>query len=176
MENQENISLADSIRQNMDKFTVLFNRYKAPTFDYAAKMLGDRETAGDVIQEVFMRLYETLNDHDNISDYKNWLFICTRNKCLNLLRDRRKFVALTDEQMITGSIAKADYPQLVTLQKAMAALDDRRRESLILKAYVGLSYVEIAGIMGITVPALRALIHTARVQLREIMQNMNIAR
>jgi len=167
---------ADSIQNNEDKFTQLFRQYKDRTFDFAVKMLNDREAASDVTQEVFLRLFENLNNHSKISDHKSWLFICARNLCLNRIRDHNKFVPLDNKEEYHAGPEEKPNPQLNLLRRAIATLEDKYREILILKTYMGFTYQEIARIMGITIPSVKASLYEARTRLRATMQKMNVSR
>ncbi|MBN2225991.1 MAG: RNA polymerase sigma factor [candidate division Zixibacteria bacterium] len=148
-------------------FTDVFNEYKDRTFDFAVKMLGDRDAAGDIAQEVFVRLYTKMTDHYRITDIKSWLFILTRNLCLNKIRDRCHEVPLSAVSDNPGDHSDRDRHRQIELRRALLALEPEYREALILREYQGFSYTEIAEILGTTVPAIRALLYRARCRLRE---------
>lgn len=143
-------------------------------YDFALKMVGDADTAGDITQEVFIRLYKSNSNHTAISNVKNWLFILTRNLCLNRIRDSRRQVSLDAVPETEIQVDCSADSRHIILQKAMYALAPDLREALILKEYQGFSYIEIGGILGITVPAVRSLLYRARVALKEIYEKYSI--
>lgn len=161
---------------NHQQFTELFLLYKDRTYDFALRMLGDAHAAGDVAQDVFIRLYEHQSNHHRITDVKSWLFIVARNLCLNQIRNRGRQVPLEqlEDQLVESS--PAVNPKKRALRRALAGLESPYREALILKVYQGFSYQEIAEILGKTVPAIRSLLFKARSMLREMMDNDQMRR
>ena len=156
---------------NHQQFTELFHLYKDRTYDFALRMLGDAHAAGDVAQEVFLKLYLSQSNHDRIADVKSWLFIVARNLCLNHIRNRSKQIPLEQlEDQLVESNPAVD-PRQRALRLALASLESPYREALILKVYQGFSYREIAEILGRTVPSVRSTLFKARSMLRDKMEN-----
>ena len=168
--------MTDSDTGKNKKFREIFDRYKNRTYDFALRMLGDRDAAGDITQEVFLRLYKAIDSNPGIGNMQSWLFILTRNLCLNNIRDSRKQVSI--EEMNFDSTVGSDFGNagVIQIRKAMSALDEKYREALVLKEYEGFTYSEISGILGVTVPAVRSLLYKARLQLKENFENLSIKR
>ena len=156
---------------NHQQFTELFHLYKDRTYDFALRMLGDAHAAGDVAQDVFIRLYEHQSNHHRIADVKSWLFIVARNLCLNHMRNRGRQAPLDalEDQLVESN--PAVDPRQRALRRALSGLESPYREALILKVYQGFSYREIAEILGRTVPSVRSALFKARSMLRDIMDN-----
>jgi len=151
--------------ESHDSFSELFDRYKDRTYDFAVRMLGDRQAAGDVVQDVFLRLHRQRQDQNHIQNVEAWLFIVARNLCLNQLRNQSKLVSLDS---LENSPAEATTdPRQSALRQALASLDSPYREAIILKVYQGFSYQEIAGMLGKTTPAVRSILFKARCMLRD---------
>ena len=155
-----------------DTFLRLLNLHKDTLYDLAIKMLGDSETAADVVQDVFLRFYGLLTNHTAIADPRSWLFISIRNACLNRIRDDRRQVRLDPDRPDVPCEKDTVDPRLRTLRKALFSLDAAMREIVILREYQELSYKEIADVLDITVPAVRSLLYKARRQLREQYEKM----
>jgi RNA polymerase sigma-70 factor (ECF subfamily) len=154
--------------EESEKFETIFQKHKNGIYNYALRLLGERETANDVVQEVFTRLFERQNgNYGRIANIKGWLFIAARNFCLNIKRDKRRKAKLTPE--IVGSLSSANPvdARVVILEKAMQSLDLKFREALILREFEGFSYIEMAEILGLSKPAVKSLLFRARVTLRE---------
>jgi RNA polymerase sigma-70 factor, ECF subfamily len=147
------------------QFKALFGEHKDRVYNFALKMLADKDEAEDVTQEIFLKLYHR-SGAEPIADIKSWLFISARNLCLNKLRVRRREVAIEYAVDIESPDSSTHQQQNRLLENAMQLLEPDQRESLILKEYEKLSYREIAGIMGISVPAVRSLLYRARCDLR----------
>ena len=168
--------MTDPVSTRDEKFREIFSRYKNRTYDFALKMLGDRDAAGDVMQEVYLRLYQALESNRQFADVQNWLFILTRNLCLNVIRDSGREVSLdklVSDRQVDPEFADAG---LRKVKRAMAGLEPKYREALILKEYQGFSYEDIAGVLGITVPAVRSLLYKARIKLKENFEKLSIKR
>ena len=161
---------------NHQQFTELFHLYKDRTYGFALRMLGDPQAAGDVAQDVFLRLFEHQQDHHRISDVKSWLFIVARNLCLNHIRNRSRQIPLEQlEEPLVESNPVVD-PRQRALRLALVRLESPYREALILKVYQGFSYREIAEILGRTVPSVRSTLFKARCMLRNMMDNDQMRR
>ena len=157
-----------------DRFTDVFHRLKNHIYDFALTMLGDSEAAGDVTQETFIRFLDRLRGGDGIDNEKNWLFIVARNRCLNLLRDARRTVRL--EAGAINRTGRHEGAERLEVQQALNAVDVSYREALVLKVYHGFSYDEIAGILDITLPAVRSRIYKARLQLKDYIAGTQVER
>lgn len=157
---------------NSHAFETLFHRYKNQTYNFAYKMLGDKQTASDVTQEVFIKLFKSQNHAKTIDNPKNWLFILTRNLCLNKLRDSKREIGLEtlEEESSDNQIQDIHVQKL---KKALNQLEPNFKEALILRAYQGLSYQEISEILAISVSAVKSLLFRARVRLKEIFEKLD---
>ena len=149
------------------QFEIHFSRYKNLIYDYAIAVLNDRETAGDILQETFIKLYEQMNRNSNIKDVKSWLFITARNLCFNHKRNNRSNIPLGAIHNDIPDGKSPDDERLYILAKAMWEIEDKYREALILKEYQALSYAEIATILQTSVSSVKSLLFRARVSLRE---------
>jgi len=168
--------MAQAVPGNGEAFKAFFARYKDALYDYALRMLGCPDNAADIVQEVFIRLYRTMQNGEVITTPKNWLYSVARNLCLNHIRDGKKNVSL--ERF--ADIPAKDSPDTVDtkfhLRQALSRLRDDYREALILKEYHGFSYAEIAAIMQVTIPAVRSLLYKARIALKETFMEVKIER
>ncbi len=159
------------------KFEIIFHGHKHSVYDFAVRMLGSRDAAADVTQEVFIRLHKTLSENDNgIQDIRAWLFIVNRNLCFSRIRGRRPDTPLEVAENIPGDGDASLDPDHRDLRKAMAAVDSRHREALLLREYSGFSYREMAEILEITEPAVKSLLYKARVQLRDVFMKYKAQR
>ncbi|MEW5923605.1 MAG: RNA polymerase sigma factor [Candidatus Zixiibacteriota bacterium] len=157
-----------------ERFNEIFHRHKDQVYGFAVRMLEDRDIAGDITQEVFLRLYKSIDANPAITNMRSWLFILTRNLCLNKIRDSKRVVSLDTMDVENLSGAETEDSNRAILRKAMLCLETRYREVLILKEYQGFSYSEIGEILGLTVPAVRSLLYKARMMLREKFEQLSI--
>lgn len=157
-----------------DRFTDVFHRLKNHIYDFALTMLGDTDAAGDVTQEVFIRFLDRLRGGSGIDNEKSWLFIVARNLCLNTLRNNRRAARI--EASADNRTGHNEGSENLEVRQALNAIDVTYREALLLKVYHGFSYDEIAGILDITLPAVRSRIYKARLQLKDYIAGTQIER
>lgn len=156
-----------------ERFTELFNANKNRVYDYSLRMLKDVDAAADLTQEVFIRLYNHLDNQADIVNPPNWLFIIARNLCLNEIRDSKKEVNFENADLNEKLIYQDTNPGHYRLHKALDQLENEHREALILKEYQGFSYDDISKITGNTVSAVRSLLYKARLQLKENYEKLS---
>jgi RNA polymerase sigma-70 factor, ECF subfamily len=168
--------LAEAFRDGDDPaFSILFDRYRRPLYVFALKMLGDADTASDVVQDVFLVIYERRRQLIHPESFRSWLFAIGRNRCLSHFRRTRGRVpleeapdeAVTVEPPADGREADAD---LGLVRRALAGLRVEYREVLVLREYQDLSYREIAEITEATESAVKSRLFKARRALHEALQ------
>jgi RNA polymerase sigma-70 factor, ECF subfamily len=153
-------------------FSILYDRYKRPLYVFALKMLNEADAASDLVQDVFLRVYERRQQLNRPESFRSWLFAIGRNQCLSHLRQRRGRVPLDEapEEMITAE-APVDRieaeEELELIRRALAALKVEYREVLVLREYQDLSYREIAEITETTESAVKSKIFKARRALHD---------
>lgn len=148
----------------------LVNRNMPIVFRVAYRMLQDRAEAEDVTQETFLRAWKTLPDWQPKAKFSTWA--CT--VALNLCRDRlrKKKPVLMDElpeRIDTGLRPEQSLESKQALQRIetkIAALPERQREALSLCALEGMTNIEAAATMDVSVHALESLLARARRALR----------
>lgn len=147
---------------------VLIGRLAPRLYGYAARVLGDKTEAEDVVQETMMKLWKVARDwRQGEAQLSTWAYRVTVNLCTDRLRRRksRGQVAIdsiaepeADLQSAVEQITEKD--RAVALQNALDALPDRQRQAVVLRHIEGLSNPDIARIMDIGVEAVESL--TAR--------------
>lgn len=137
-------------------------------FGYAARMLGDRAEAEDVVQEAMMKLWKIAPDwRQGEAQVSTWAYRVTANLCTDRLRRRRVRgetaleVAPEPEADLASAVERmTEVARADALQTALETLPDRQRQAVVLRHLEGLSNPEIATIMDIGVEAVESL--TAR--------------
>lgn len=162
------LELATAFRDGDERaFAALFERFRRPLYVFALRMLGDADAARDLVQDVFVRVWERRAQLDRPESFRSWLFAVARNRCLSLLRRDRGQVALDDAPDEALAIAAAvDGPErdqdLALLRRALAGLKVEYREVLVLREYQELSYAEIAQVTESTESAVKSRLFKAR--------------
>lgn len=172
------VSDADLVREfrngNDHAFAALYQRYKIPLFRYCLKMLERVEAAEDVLHAVFLKVYEHRTDLVFAEKFKSWIFAIARNQCLTHLRTRGRDITLEAdvegplESDTQHRVEQNEESELV--RNAIERLGLTSREVVILREYEGLSYQEIAEVVGISEGAVKSRLFKARRRLFELLR------
>lgn len=148
----------------------LFECYRRPVYLFGLKMLGDADGARDLVQDVFLRVWERRGQLQSPDRFRSWLFAIARNRCLSRLRRDHAQVDLDEAPPAALAVAPAPDARereqdLARLQRALAALSVEHREVLVLREYQELSYREIAEVLGASESAVKSRLFKARLAL-----------
>jgi RNA polymerase sigma-70 factor, ECF subfamily len=169
-------------------FEELMLRYQNRVISLLAHMVGDRDLAEDLAQEVFLRVYRARSRYVPGAKFSTWLFTITGNVASNALRTkvRRREVhvapQLSESQpqsldaialaasglMPTRQVDNAELREAV--RQAIGTLNDRQRMAVLLAKFEHLSYADIAAVMDMSPQAIKSLLSRARCNLREALQ------
>ena len=171
-----------------DAFEILVERHQAGVITFCFSFMRDNQTAEDLAQETFLRVYRAAKRYKPTAKFTTWLYRIAANLCINELKKGklRRTLSLDDhvglnpdESRIVDKIA-GDTPQPLTevenrelqkiIAKAIDHLPDEQRTTLILVEYHHMSYKEIAEILEVSVSAVKMRMKRARESLREILK------
>jgi RNA polymerase sigma-70 factor (ECF subfamily) len=169
-------------------FTELVLRYQNRLLTVLEHLVGNREQAEDLAQEVFVRVFKARHRYEPEAKFSTWLFTIANNIASNALRsrNRRREVGVPEGNgadstpLSLDQLAKAasgaqptrrldKVEQAEMVRSAVAALNERQRMALLLAKFEGMSYQDIAQSMGLSVQAIKSLLSRARVNLKEIL-------
>jgi RNA polymerase sigma factor (sigma-70 family) len=159
-------------RGNQHAFEALVARYQARLLAFCRHMLGSREDAEDVLQEVFAAAYNAMLADERAINVRPWLYRIARNRSLNHLRRTQAIgvdsmdVHLSEYGQTTADKVhkREEFRQLVG---DVQDLPETQRTALLLREIDALSYDQIAEAMETTVPSVKSLLVRARVSLAE---------
>ena len=134
-------------------------------YNLAARIVGDRDDAADITQEVFLRAFTHPPDEQGLADPQPWLYRVTVNACYDHLR--RRAVRPTAPLEHAGEIASskdgfAAAEMTHAVEAALGTLTPRYRTALVLRDLHGLDTGEVAGVMGVSAGTARVLLHRSR--------------
>jgi RNA polymerase sigma factor (sigma-70 family) len=154
----------------------LFDRHKARLFGFLYHLVGDRDTAEDLVGETFLRVYRARSHYRAGTGFTPWLFAIARNLALGELRHRgvvsRAYQRLTREaasEEDTWDVGRQEARDRV--RAALARLPEEQRSALLLKEYYQLDYGEIGQVLGCSEAAARARTYRGRITLREALRD-----
>lgn len=137
----------DETIDNMADFKQLFIEHKKQVFAMALSILRDSELAEDVMQEVFIKLYQ-YKKHRDVSNVKAWLIRVARNTALDLYRKKKREITGFDQNYFDQmSYLSEDPLDKLVLSKYLELLDNVERQIVVLKDISGMKHREIAKIV-----------------------------
>jgi RNA polymerase sigma-70 factor (ECF subfamily) len=139
-----------------DAFRLLFENYKDKVFSVALYFFGgDEATAGDITQQVFLKLFNCIGQFQGDAEFTTWLYRLTTNACVDEARKRRRWLPFGDAMgMKEPRVKKTQEHTLAhrevadSVKQAVATLRPKLRVVLLLKYFEELSYEEIASVVG----------------------------
>jgi RNA polymerase sigma-70 factor, ECF subfamily len=158
-------------------FDVLVRRWDRKIQGAAFRVLGSDDEARDVSQEAFLKAFRGLRGFKREARFSSWLYQIAMNLCRDRLRRRRgrEHVSL-DDVVESGEPALRQHPaalealQTRDVERAVAAavdaLSDEQREVVVLKEYEGLTFPEIASVLGVPLSTVKTRLYRALGQLR----------
>jgi RNA polymerase sigma factor (sigma-70 family) len=159
-------------RGNHAAFETLVARYQTRLLAFCRHMLGSREDAEDVLQEVFAASFNAILADDRAINVRPWLYRIARNRSLNHLRRVQPIgVDSMDVHLAEGGVTTADKVHKREDFRLLVAdvqdLPETQKTALLLREIDALSYEQIAEAMETTIPSVKSLLVRARVSLAE---------
>ncbi|TGE18924.1 RNA polymerase sigma factor [Hymenobacter elongatus] len=168
MEDQEILAkFADPAARNV-AFNQLVRKYQQKIYWHVRKMVIDHDDADDLTQDVFVKVWNHLDNFRKDASLYTWIYRIATNECLNFLSSKRRkfFLPLNDVGAELAQKVEAD-PGLagdeieLRLQKAILRLPDKQRLVFNMKYYDEITYEQMSEITGTSVGALKASYHHA---------------
>jgi RNA polymerase sigma-70 factor, ECF subfamily len=169
-------------------FETLVERYQNRLMGILFHLVGNREEAEDLCQEVFLRIYRARKGYRPRAKFSTWLFTIANNLALNHLRSKGRNASVpmgrTSNDSSAGFLVaqqlagregtpstemrQAELADLV--REAVAVLSEDQKLAVLLNKFEEMSYAEIADVMGRSPAAVKSLLARARNQLREQLE------
>jgi RNA polymerase sigma-70 factor (ECF subfamily) len=173
-------------KRDSNAFEVLMSQYQRPVFNLMYRMLGSREEAEDLSQEVFITVFKKIDTFRGESLLSTWIFRIATNICKN----RQKYLGrryydrpahraglenIGDGQRNAGTCAPVSRPDETVegyqterlLQQAIGDLEEDQKLVLILRDIENMSYDDIAAIAGLPLGTVKSRLHRARMLLKK---------
>jgi RNA polymerase sigma-70 factor (ECF subfamily) len=173
-------------------FSEIVFTYQKRVFNIAYRMLGNKEEAKDLAQEVFLSVFESIKDLREEVKFEPWLTQITLNHCRNRWKylKRRKYfqsdslddpIEAEEGEMPRQINHPSDNPESLLekkmiqhwVQRGLMQLKEEQRELIVLRDLQELSYEEIGKLLSLPEGTVKSKIHRARMELKERLERMS---
>ena len=145
----------------------IMEKYKTPIYSYLLKMVGNRDSANDLFQEIFLKFIKNIQSYNEEKKFANWIYTVAHNTVMDSFRkNKNRYIESLDQikgedfKSVAETIASKDLsPENILIkteisgkiEKAFEILSDEQREVFIMRHYWGLSFKEIAEILKVPI-------------------------
>ena len=186
VERQDDFKLIEAFRNGDEKaFEEIVRRYHRQVANIIYLTLGNREEVDDLSQEVFVRVFRSLDRFEFDSSLYSWIYRIAVNLCIDEIRRKkiRKLIPLDflsekkfegekrAREVVTGSDELLQKEKKEVIRNALEHLSPIHRTVILLREYQDLSYDEIAETLRISPQAVKSRIFRAREELRELLKD-----
>jgi RNA polymerase sigma-70 factor, ECF subfamily len=180
--------VARSIGGDANSFNELIKRWERPIYALAYRQIGREEDARDVCQETFLRAYRALNGFRGQAKFSSWLYRIALNLCRDWLRRERRTPVVTvsedvdlielasklePSESVEDRVARHDLSRAV--ERAMAVLPEEQRTAILLKEYHGLTFQEIADLVGCPLSTVKTRLYQGLAVLRRELARTGVS-
>lgn len=158
---------------DQDSFAEIVTRYKKLIYSVVYNMIPDKQEINDISQEVFIRIYKSLERYNPEYKFSTWSVKIATNFCLDILR-KKKIDSLPIEEIegISGNTNTPEEKYLkkersVRIHEAIASLPEKYRIPIVLFHQNGLSYEEMTEVLKEPMTIIKNRLYRARLMLRE---------
>lgn len=169
-----------SLRGDREAFRLLVERYQGKLFRFVSTVVRSREDAEDIVQESFVKAYLSLKSFRKESSFYTWIYRIAYNMAIDFKRKmarRGNSVELSEiEKSLPGDANATPIEQIARkeqgekMQTALAELTEEHKTVVVLREVDGLSYDEIAQVLGISKGTVMSRLHYARKKLQSLLK------
>ena len=168
------------LRQENAAWDEILARYRRKVFHIAYKFTGKHDEAEDLSQEIFLKVFRSLDKFHRDADFSTWLSSVARNYCIDRYRasKREKEVLVDDLLAFDQATASAgsnpqrsleDRDRSSFLRRGLDRLPEKLREAVVLRDLQGLSYQEMAERLGLPEGTVKSRINRGREELARLL-------
>ncbi|MDH3334713.1 MAG: sigma-70 family RNA polymerase sigma factor [Gammaproteobacteria bacterium] len=165
------------ISGDREAFEALLAEYERPVYNAAYRMLNNRDDARDVTQTVFLKVFQNFGQYDPSRRFFSWIYRITLNESINWLGKANRLEPLAFEAVDEGKGPEQELESArvsATVQAALMTINTDYRTVVILKHFLGCSYVEISEILELPEKTVKSRLYTARQQLKDELTDLGL--
>jgi RNA polymerase sigma-70 factor (ECF subfamily) len=188
---EKNLSAEEDLKKietclqgDWSSFEFLYEKYKEKVYRIAFRYVQRREDSLDIVQEVFAKIYTSLNKFERRSSFYTWLCRITINKSIDYIRLKKNTVSyesyMTQDSQEGPSLSQnlSPYKEISgqefqkAFEKALEELPDIHKSVFVLYSLEELSYKEIAEVLDCSIGTIMSRLHYARKKLQNLLQHL----
>jgi RNA polymerase sigma-70 factor, ECF subfamily len=161
-----------------DAFRALFETYRDKVYSIALRFSGDPAIAMDIAQDTFLKLFSSIRDFRGDSSFETWVYRLVVNSCLDHRRRTRRLTPLMGEFLGTLRASADTFAELLRaelqarVRSAVDRLSPDLRIAIVLRYTEGLSYEEIAEIVGCSLGTVASRLNRAHKALERRLASL----
>jgi RNA polymerase sigma-70 factor, ECF subfamily len=176
--------LVDAVRGgDREAFRTLFERYNRRAYALALGVVRQADDALDVVQDAFIKAHKHLDKFEGTSSFYTWLYRIVMNLAIDHLRKHKRLTELRDDeagedsllpQLLGGNPGRAlmDKEIRERIDRALAELSDNHRSVLVMRELEGLSYEDMAQVMGCSKGTIMSRLFHARKNMQRMLADL----
>lgn len=161
---------------NNHAFDIIYDRYKNRIFSFILNVYEKNQSmAEDSVQEVFIRVIRYKDTFDRSMHFSTWIYTVARNVCLNKIRAKDGLLHfeiidtdIPDELDSSRSVSCMELDKII--RDAISKLPENQKSVFVMREMDGMSYQEIAGVIGLSEGNIRTLLYRAKKELKKIIE------
>jgi RNA polymerase sigma-70 factor (ECF subfamily) len=167
------------LRKDNTAWDEIVVRYRRKVFHIAYKFTGKHDEAEDLTQDIFMKVFRSLDKFNRDADFSTWLSSVARNYCIDHYRANKREREVVVEDLVAFDLAPAssgnphraleDRDRRSFLRRGLDLLPDKLREAVILRDLQGLSYQEMAERLRLPEGTVKSRINRGREELSRLL-------
>lgn len=162
--------------QSNDAFNYLYDHYSGALFTIINQIVPDKDTSGDVLQEVFVNIWKKINTYDSAKGRLfTWMLNIARNAAIDKIRskgyrDNQRNQPIIGSESVGMEMSSNPVVNDVGLKKVLTTLNEEYRRLIDLSYFQGFTHEEIAKMMEIPLGTVKTRIRSAISQLRTLIR------
>ena len=184
MPNKEDILLKRVQKGDLKAFEKIVELYQDKVYGIVYHMLKNKEEAEDIAQEVFIKVYQNMNQFQGKSSFYTWIYRITVNLCFDTLKKDRKMIYLDEKRKTENGEIMVEIPSEEKCQeelyeerelqqkirKCIDKLEPNQKLMIVLRDIQELSYEEISNVTNQKMGTVKSQINRARLKLKDLLE------
>ena len=167
------------LRKDNSAWEAIVARFRRKVFHIAYKFTGKHDQAEDLSQDIFLKVFKSLDKFNRDADFSTWLSSVARNYCIDNYRAGKREREVLVEDIVAFDLAPSafgnphraleDQDRRSFLRKGLDLLPEKLREAVVLRDLQGLSYQEMADQLALPEGTVKSRINRGREELARLL-------